>query len=413
MRLRPKTLAGAGALAAAVALAAGCSSAGSSSAGSGSASAAAADSGAPIKVGVIATLSAVLPGAFVQPWSVDGVQAAADMINAQGGINGRKIQVEVCDNGGDPNRDTQCARKAVTGGWVADVGGFDPYDPNLVLPILQAASIPYLGLFESAPVEYEASNTFPIEIGSVGSYVGTAAQMVSHGCKRPAFINITSQSYSSIAQDVKAVFDKAGVTYGGAIPYQTGTINFTPVVASALAQKPDCIMFVGQSSDGVKAFTGIRQAGSTAALFTPPGVLVPQVITALGKTADGIEGATGAPLPDNPSPAITQMIKNLGTYSKLSYTNEYATDGYAAVLLLQQALAGMKDITPANLLAKLNTMTNAQVLNFPPINYEKARASKVYPRMFNTYVWYGVVKNGEWTGLTASQPPVNIAQYLP
>jgi len=381
VRLRPKTLAGAGALAAAVALAAGCSSAGSSSAGSGSASAAAADSGAPIKVGVIATLSAVLPGAFVQPWSVDGVQAAADMINAQGGINGRKIQVEVCDNGGDPNRDTQCARKAVTSGWVADVG--------------------------------ETSDTFPIEIGSVGSYVGTAAQMVSHGCKRPAFINITSQSYSSIAQDVKAVFDKAGVTYGGAIPYQTGTINFTPVVASALAQKPDCIMFVGQSSDGVKAFTGIRQAGSTAALFTPPGVLVPQVITALGKTADGIEGATGAPLPDNPSPAITQMIKNLGTYSKLSYTNEYATDGYAAVLLLQQALAGMKDITPANLLAKLNTMTNAQVLNFPPINYEKARASKVYPRMFNTYVWYGVVKNGEWTGLTASQPPVNIAQYLP
>ena len=117
---------------AAVLLAAGCSSSSSStgpaagntassSAASGSASAAPAGSAAPasdvgitattIRVGMIADVDTSLaPGLFQK--SVNAVKAWADIVNASGGLAGRKVVVDFCDSKLDPNATTNCVIQA-------------------------------------------------------------------------------------------------------------------------------------------------------------------------------------------------------------------------------------------------------------------------------------------------------------
>jgi len=117
---------------AAVLLAAGCSSASSSSAGSASSSAsssaasgtaaasplgkagAADDVGitaTTIKIGLIADVdTTVSPGLFQK--SVNAVDAWANIVNASGGLDGRKVVVDFCDSKLDPNATTNCVIKA-------------------------------------------------------------------------------------------------------------------------------------------------------------------------------------------------------------------------------------------------------------------------------------------------------------
>lgn len=54
--------------------------------------------------------------------AADGLAASIKRINANGGINGRPVTLEVSDDKFSPAEGASCARKAVSGGAVAVVG---------------------------------------------------------------------------------------------------------------------------------------------------------------------------------------------------------------------------------------------------------------------------------------------------
>lgn len=84
-----------------------------------SAGAVGAQSGAPIKVGMIASQS----GGFIQPDPPKIVKAYFDRVNAQGGIGGRPLQLFVEDDKTNPQASSQAARRLVDDiGVVANVG---------------------------------------------------------------------------------------------------------------------------------------------------------------------------------------------------------------------------------------------------------------------------------------------------
>lgn len=369
-------------------------------------------SSGPIKIGMFATTSAGTPSAFVNTWSVDGVKAAVQAVNKDGGINGRKVEVDVCDNGGDPNRDATCARKAVSDGWLAVVGGFDPYAPAQTLPILESANIPYVGALQGTPTEYQSKVSFPVEIGTVGGYVGTFSQMADDGCKSPVFIGATDAGSDETAKQFTSAMDKAGVK-GKVVPFNTGTTDVTPIVADALADKPDCIVFGGSGPDAAKVFAAVRKAGSDAALYSNPGVLQPQVLGAMGDLANGIRGASSAPLDNDPSPEMKQLVSDLTACNKDAVANEFAINGYAAVMLLKEMATGLDDVSAKNLLEKFQASKDVDVLMFPTLDFTKTRDSDLYPRMPNTSVYYSEVKDGQWVGVGGTSTATDIEDQLP
>ena len=73
----------------------------------GSSQSAPADTSGPIKIAVVDAQSGQLSS--LGAWESKGAKLAVDQWNAKGGINGRKIQVDVFDDTGDPTVGTNLA----------------------------------------------------------------------------------------------------------------------------------------------------------------------------------------------------------------------------------------------------------------------------------------------------------------
>jgi len=119
-------------LAGVLALAA-CSAPGKSSGGGSSAS-------GPIKIAVVDAQSGQLSS--LGDWEYKGAKLAADQWNQAGGINGRKLQLDVLDDQGDPTVGTNVARRIASGGYVAMLGTAESAVTIAMAPILQQAKIP-------------------------------------------------------------------------------------------------------------------------------------------------------------------------------------------------------------------------------------------------------------------------------
>jgi|GEM_PF-751857 len=116
-------------------------SAPSSAASAAGASATVSDT-SPIKIAVIDAQSG--QSSSLGKWEYDGVKLAVDQANAAGGINGRKVELTVFDDQGDPTVSTNLARKAVSDGFIAVLGPAESADAIAMSPIFQQAKIPYI-----------------------------------------------------------------------------------------------------------------------------------------------------------------------------------------------------------------------------------------------------------------------------
>src|SRR4051812_21583520 len=92
-------------------------------------------SGGPIKIAVVNAQSGQLSS--LGQWEWKGAKLAADEWNAKGGIDGRKISLELFDDQGDPTVGTNLARKIASEGFVAMIGTAESAVTVAMIPILR------------------------------------------------------------------------------------------------------------------------------------------------------------------------------------------------------------------------------------------------------------------------------------
>ena len=97
--------------------------------------------GEPIKTMTVTDINSQGP---IYPNIEYTAEAYEAWINANGGINGRPLEVDVCDSQGTADGSTACARKAVDNGVVAVVGSFN-FAPDAIVDILEPANVAYFG----------------------------------------------------------------------------------------------------------------------------------------------------------------------------------------------------------------------------------------------------------------------------
>jgi branched-chain amino acid transport system substrate-binding protein len=74
--------------------------------------------------------------------AANSIRMAFEDVNAKGGINGRKIELELFDDQGDPTVGTNLARKIASEGYTAMIGTAESAVTIAMAPILQQAQIP-------------------------------------------------------------------------------------------------------------------------------------------------------------------------------------------------------------------------------------------------------------------------------
>ncbi|MGX7680990.1 ABC transporter substrate-binding protein [Jatrophihabitans sp. DSM 45814] len=262
-------------LAAAALLVTACSSSkdASPSAG-GSSSNTAASSGDPIKIGVIADLTGAASSGFLN--SEKGIKAYTDAVNAQGGINGHKIEYVMGDSQSTPAGAQTVAQKLVQKDKVfavisvtSDFYGAEPY--------LLKEKVPVIGTGFDGPEWTDPKNTNmfnalgvadPDAVFTTGG--DTVKMLGGKVCGGVGYIESPSATKSA------AAFGKScaaqGLTNGLAINVHFGSTDVNPVALRMKAAGVDSIFFATVPATGFALAGALRLAGAkTQAILLPTG----------------------------------------------------------------------------------------------------------------------------------------------
>jgi branched-chain amino acid transport system substrate-binding protein len=259
-----------------------------------------AQSSGPIKLGMVTSLT----GNYAPLGTNDklGVQQVIDQQNAKGGINGRKIEIDILDDGSDPNQSVIQFNKLADQGVVAVLGA-PQSTANLALkPVVNDKKIPTVALGASddqvVPVTPYMWQTAPLS-----SQVATTclAFLKQQGKTKLAMLTDSKNAYAISGHDsAQKLLGNYGVTLVDDESFELGQTNFTPQFTKIVAAAPDVLLvwatgappvvITKQWADVGNRITLMMTAAEASTLYAQPagaaaeGVLVEASMGVIGKS---------------------------------------------------------------------------------------------------------------------------------
>lgn len=346
----------------------------------------------PIKVGAISSLS----GGAVFADSAPAVKAYFDRVNAQGGIQGRKIEFYSEDDKNDPGVASQAARRLVDDiGVVANVGSASVLECSANAAYYAQKGVVSITGTGVDPLCFNSPNISPV---NAGPFVDTANSLwyASNNLKKEKICFVGFQlpgleaGYKAVIADWEKYTGRKLHNY--AYDFK-GNEDPTSFVLRAKNQGCDAVLFTGVEPMVVAWMQAVSAQGllrSITWLFlTPP--YTAEVAKALGKNGEGMIAASEFEPWSGNSSALADWRKLL-TENKIPLTS-FGQGGYLAAEIFVNTLKTIKgEITRESVtqafktLAPYRTRIIGDPYTFGPANaHNPNRSAKMM-----------VLRNGQW-----------------
>jgi branched-chain amino acid transport system substrate-binding protein len=358
--------------------------------------------GSPITVSTICALS----GASVSPTGCSVVEAYFAEINAEGGIQGRPLKVDACDNQSLPTTTTSCLREAILNSNVLAMVGNE--EDNGFSSLSKSSPIANIGPTTLEADTYTSPDSFPVsDFSELGGSLGALVsyELHSSNAKSPLLMLCEYESCSVVKSALDTKYKAAGISLKS-IVVPLASPSFGQYVAEAQHDNADFVLV----AEGSGAEAGIVQAaeqvnfhpifGLTFSCYDQP------TLTLLG---------SGSYTAYCPSPfkswttaggAMQAVMDKYGP-SKWVWDYEGVASWIAAHMFVQAVKSIQGPITRATILNAMQHMTNFTNEFLPnPIDFSKPGPASYAPAVRN-YDWYIYkVNDGKLDLLTPT--PVNV-----
>jgi ABC-type branched-subunit amino acid transport system substrate-binding protein len=372
--------------------------AGCSSSSSGSSASAGA-----IKVMAIGQFQA---STFSFPEMQDAARAAVKAANASGGIAGKQIVVETCNDQDDPNVAAQCAQSAVTGHVAAVLGSISLQD-TAILPLLQAAKIPYIGALPLVPADYTSPVSFPLDGGNPANFAGIGYALTKAGCTKVGVLDDTAGASASSGEMLQAGIQAAGGTVTKVEVVASTTPDFAPGISALLGSGAKCIGVAETPAAMAKVVGAVRQSSAPNTLVAASLATMPlPVIQALKGGAEGMLLTVSGYVPSQQTtPTMLQQFKAYKPNLTVDNPSEAAWSAATTFIDVAKTIKGPVDAS--SVLAALNATNSLKLQTYPAaINFTKPNPAKNYPRLFNTSALVYKVSAGNYALVATT--PINV-----
>lgn len=324
---------------------------------------------------------------------LNGAKQAATQVNANGGVNGKKIEIVAIDDKGDVDAGVTAANAAVKAGLDAVVGPYNSGVGLKTLPIYTAAGLVPLRLTSS---DATAGMGFTLQpMTSQIAPVATDAIVKELKATSVALIVDSSTDYTkSAATAMTASLGKAGVTITATESIAPGAKSYADSVTKVLATKPSAVYVITYFPEAGLIAQAMLAANTSAKCLADYGAYDNGYITAAGIPAAQKCPVVGVPSPsDFPNSATlvaeyTKQFKTApGSWSPYTYdsvlvlADAITRAGGTTSDALKSALAGTKgwkgwtgtvafDATTGNRVpapVTVNTVTSAGAFQVDPV----------------------------------------------
>lgn len=384
-------------------LVAACSSSGGGSSAGGSGTSGAGLTGDPIKFGLMGDLT--VPGADYHPQAWNLAQIAAAAINDNGGINGRPLQLVVCDSKQDAQTAVLCAQKLLVQDKVlAIVGGFDTEENASLYPTLKQANTIFFGDYPSSPEDDASPLSYPLVTGPL--QFSAMPKLVPSSSKKTAIVYGQSAPATLLAKSMAASLPQGIQSTLIGIP-ASGSVDMTPYCLQLKQSGADTALAALGSSVLNQLLNTCRQNGVTD---------IQWVLSDMGIDDDSVtllQDLSPAPkvLLTFAGTAMDEMQKQIEKYGKRYGNTKGATLGLAknswlSVTLAAQILKTMPTANGAALAAYLDKQSALDTGATPPLDFTKPGPSTKFSRIVNHFGAPGefrdgaLAKTGEFFSLT-------------
>ncbi|MDT0614263.1 ABC transporter substrate-binding protein [Streptomyces lancefieldiae] len=146
-------------------------------------------------------------GATNKPGMPALARAYARWVNANGGLNGRKLNVLTCNDHNDGVTAAKCARRAAKENAIAVVGSYSQHADSF-FPVLEGAGIPYIGGYGITNTEFTSPLSYPVNGGQPALLAGLGS-VLADSCGPVVLVRP-----DTIAGDPLPVLLDSGLTSG-------------------------------------------------------------------------------------------------------------------------------------------------------------------------------------------------------
>jgi len=305
----------------------------------------------------------------IKVWGVpvsNGMKMAVEEINAQGGINGRKIKLVLEDSGYDPKRAVLATQKMIERDKIfANVGPMGSPTVLAAQDIVLEAGVPQLFPLTAAEFTFKVDPKKPqerLKFNNLLPYVESTRAAVkymitSRQFKKPCIMHQDDEYGKNVLDGFTKQLDAMKMKAASVTTYKRGASEFSSQVAKMKADGCDLVVLGTVIRETIGAMAEAKKIGWNVTFLgaTPTNVLE---VPALGKEAvEGLyaAGAFAVPYEDTAEGKVKQWLTN---YRKAfnSDPNTQAIIGYNAVMTFAHyvKLAG-KDLTGQKFLAALES----------------------------------------------------------
>jgi ABC-type branched-subunit amino acid transport system substrate-binding protein len=375
------------------------SSQSSSSTGS-STQAASKPTGTAVKIGIVTPSGTPVTN---DDAGVASAKAAIAAINDAGGLQGHPVELDWCNDKGDPNLTAACGRQMVKDGVIALVGGIPQYDANL-LPVTRAAGIPQIGANPRGAEGFNSPNSYLFDGGSFFLFQGLTTYIAEQG--RPTAIVCAENDIirATIDDNMKPIMEKAGQQFTSITYVPPTQADFAPIVAAAQrGGAKDVIVMLG-AEQWAQFVQSAKSAGAKFERQYNAGPPNTEVKAALGDDLDTVQYASAFPPFTNAVPAMADYLKQLkaeedsgdknadiGLQSTLSF---HAWLGVQVINDLVKS-GQVKELTPQGLMDALNSAKDIDLGGAMPAWTPNAKGIKGFDRVSNRATYIIGFKGGE------------------
>ncbi|MBS7742682.1 MULTISPECIES: ABC transporter substrate-binding protein [unclassified Chelatococcus] len=339
--------------------------------------------------------------ALTGPFAVYGVPGVAGQtafygkLNAEGGINGRKIRVITEDHAYNPQQAVAAARKLVNRDKVLAIQGAYGTGPSAAaFPYLQQESAPFVMPYAGALDWYEpprpllvgAQTLLDYQARAVGRWAG------KDGHKNVAVVHAAVAAYEKVASNVgpgvKSASPDATVTM---VPVKLGTTDYAPIALELAGKAPDAVVFIGTMQELAALAKELRQQKVKTSLYTYGGNVANDLITLGGEAVEGLRSVSLTLPVTSDAPAVAAYREALAKFAPNEKPDYGSLLTYALAMVTAEAIRNAGEpLTRESLMTGFNKLRDFDTGIIGKVTITPER------RLGTTEVIPVEIKGGQW-----------------
>ncbi len=297
-----------------------------------------------------------------------GAQMYFDGLNAQGGVNGRTVEIQRLDDGYEPDRCVANTKQLLDQGVFALFGYIGTPTGVVALPLATEAKVPFFAPFTGAEVLRAPFNRYAIHVRA--SYFDETAAIVrqntSTGIKKVAVFYQNDAYGKAGLEGVTRALKELNMEPSALGTVERNTTEVAKAVEDIMAQRPEAIVQISAYKSCAMFIREARKRGFAGNFFNVSFVGTQALLDELGADARGVVVSQVMPFPYTPvTPIAGEYLA--AVKSKMGRAPNYSSmEGFVAAKVFTEAVrrAG-RNLTRENFINAVQSIRNLDLGGFP------------------------------------------------